>query len=651
MAVVKPSMPIGSKLMLGLLGFSAVPLVALGWFICAQVNKARVAAVMQVQVAGQKSVEELRNLGRQAAQYKAEEIAREVALFFRENPGADVTDLRSVESVRRAAGKQTAIGCVTTIEVLFRDRPVDLSRPGLELPSAEPRLGPADRGFEVAAAALNAPGRAVARPGRAYTYVANVAGTPVKIAATVEDVGIGRPIEQLARVMEGIGRSAEEETSRAVDRLKLMMVLGVAALVAVLAVAGGQVARSITRPIARLTTAAEHIRKGERDVDLDVGGGKELQLLAAAFKRTTTELQDYGRSLEAKNLELDVARRLAEKATRELQDAQDEMIQMEKMSSLGRLVAGVAHEINTPTGAIYNVTAEAVETLDALVGGLHRMREMTVDEFGVFRHYLDVAVARRLMPERVSRKERHELCLELEKAGVGDAKKYAELLCRCHITAPREAVETCQLLEKYGAVGVFTALVEIHASMKITRTSAEKISQIVRALKFYSHGGEQMAPTPTDINQTIRDALVILHNRLKNRVDLELSLAEGLPEVRCTSGLTEVWVNLLTNACDAIEERTPNGRGVIRIQSVQTGGLIRVAVADNGQPIPPGIASKIFDPFFTTKPPGKGTGLGLSVVMGTVKRNGGAVTLKSEGEFKEFEVTLPVESAGHVGAS
>jgi len=643
-------MRIRSKLTLGLLGFSTVPLVVLGWFVCEQVNKARRSAVAQVQVAKQKSIEEMRNLSRRAARLKAEEIVRRINQFLKENPTVDLAELPTLEPLKGALQWKTTLGCVTTVDLLLNDRPINI-RGRKAKRDLKPESGGEASEPEVKPGALVPDEPSADRHAKRYTFIANVPGTPLKVAAQVADMGIIKTLDQLAREIENIGNLAERETNRTMDNLKVMLVLGVTALVVGLVLVGGEFTRTITKPIAKLTSAAEKIRQGEREVDLEVGGGRELRLLADAFKRSTQELQDHAKALETKNLELDVARRTAEKANRELREAQDEMIQMEKMSSLGRLVAGVAHEINTPTGAIYNVTAEAVGALDSLVKGLHRLREMGAEEFDRFRHFLDVAVARRLTPERVSRKERQQLARELEAAGIQDAKKYAELLARCHMTEPAQAVELCRLLEKYGVVSVFTALVEIHAGVKISRTSAEKISQIVRALKFYSRGGGrgQMPAAPTDINETIHDALVILHNRLKRQADVATDLAPDLPRVQCTDGIAEVWVNLLTNACDAIMDKGEEGRGEVRIKSFRAPDGVHVIVSDNGQPIPPEVVNKIFDPFFTTKGPGKGTGLGLSVVMGTVKRNGGSVASRSNGDFKEFEVSLPAESVSHVG--
>lgn len=378
-------------------------------------------------------------------------------------------------------------------------------------------------------------------------------------------------------------------------------------------------------------------------MDLDVRGGYEIQLLADAFKQATGELRDYAASLERKNCELETARRIEKQARHDLEAAQDEMIRMEKMSSLGRLIAGVAHEINTPTGAIYNVTSEAAEMLKGLYDGLHRLRGMEPDELARFRGFLDAAAARRLTSERVTREMKRKLLHRLEEEGIGQPRKYAELLARCHLTEWPEHIEMCRLLERLGVEDVFSALVEIYAGMKISRTSAERISKIVRALRFYSHGGQQ-TPMPVNVNQSIYDALIIAHNRLKQNAEVELELEEGLPEVNCTDGLTQVWVNLLTNACDAIEE-AGRGLGRIRIRTFSSNGDIHAVIEDNGAPVSEEVAQRMFDPFFSTKPPGKGTGLGLSLVMSTVSRNGGKLRFHPNEETKQLEVILPKGSA------
>ena len=636
--------PIRSKLMLGLLVLSITPLIALGWFVCDRVGQAQRSAVMEVQKVCQKGTEKVYSLSHAAAKEKAEQIATELAYFIKANPGAHLSDLAKVKALERAVTQDATTGFLTSIDLLLGDQPLSFLEMTAPRQEADGRAKDGTKIFRSHPAGVVLGKEITGRRRKPYTYVANVRGTNLKIAATTQDLGVESVVTELAGTIRSMSAGTERSTYRTMDDLKAMLVFGVVAIVVGITVINGQVARAVTRPIAKLKAAAEDISRGARNVDLDVGGGAEVQALAAAFQRATSDLREYAASLEGKNLELDAARALAEKHSRELQEAQEEMLQMEKMSSLGRLVAGVAHEINTPTGAIYNVSAAAASSLDALVEGLGRLRSMSPDDFSQFQRFLDVAVARQLVLDRVSRKDKLALRDELQRADIKDAKSYAELLAKCHIIDVDDGVKLSKLLEKYGVRSVFTGLLEIHAGAAISRTSADKIAKIVRALKYYSQGNEQQqAKSPTDINRTIKDALIILHNRIKHRADVKLTLAEELPPVKCLGGITEIWVNLLTNACDAIEERDEDFRGSIRIASCATDKEIRVTVMDDGVAIPSEIVSKVFDPFFTTKPPDKGTGLGLSLVMSTVKRDGGTVTLKEEDGFKGFEITFPLE--------
>ena len=620
------SISLDSKLRFILLAFSVIPLVLLGWFISYQVDETRRTAVIRMQKAEQRSVEEIRNLGSRSARYKAEEIATLLGAALADRTDDELADSGELETLREVMGQTRAAGNVATIDLLFHDKRMRLVGPDPHPSDGSPDEPAADR-----------PQR------RRYTHVTGIPGRDVRVMATVEDIGIDRTLDRVARDIQGVGADTEEAMNDVMDNLRLMLVLGVAGLAVGATLAGGEIARTITRPIRRLTAAAHKIRQGERDVDLDVRGGYEIQLLADAFKQATGELRDYAASLERKNCELETARRIEKQARHDLEAAQDEMIRMEKMSSLGRLIAGVAHEINTPTGAIYNVTSEAAEMLKGLYDGLHRLRGMEPDELARFRGFLDAAAARRLTSERVTREMKRKLLHRLEEEGIGQPRKYAELLARCHLTEWPEHIEMCRLLERLGVEDVFSALVEIYAGMKISRTSAERISKIVRALRFYSHGGQQ-TPMPVNVNQSIYDALIIAHNRLKQNAEVELELEEGLPEVNCTDGLTQVWVNLLTNACDAIEE-AGRGLGRIRIRTFNSNGDIHAVIEDNGAPVSEEVAQRMFDPFFSTKPPGKGTGLGLSLVMSTVSRNGGKLRFHPNEETKQLEVILPKGSA------
>jgi len=640
-------MPIRSKLMLGLLVLSITPLIVLGWFVCERVGEAQRSAVIEVQKVCHRGTENVYGLSRQAAKQRGEQISAAVVAFLEKNPDAPLCDLVKVKALESAIKQDVTTGVLTSVDVLLDDQPLtflELAAPSKDVPV---RSAGGMRAFHAQPVGIVLGQDTKTRRRKPYTYIAKVRGTNLKIAVTTQDLGVESVVTELGATMQNMSTGTQHRTYQAMDDLKTVLVFGVIAIVVGVTVINGQVVRTITQPIGKLTAAARSITMGERDVDLHVGGGAEVQALAQAFKKATGDLREYAASLETKNIELDAARKAAEEHACELQEAQEEMMQMGKMSSLGRLVAGVAHEIDAPTGAMYNVSAAAARSLDTLVGGLGRLREMAPEDFAQFQHFLDVAVAQQFVLERGAKEGQPDLRNKLQASGVKNAESYAELLPQCRITDPDDAVKLSKLLEKYDIRSVFTGLLEIHTCAATSRSSADRITEIVRALKYYSHGDEdQRTKWPTDINRTIKDAAIILHNRIKRHADLELTLADGLPPVECMGGIVEVWVNLLTNACDAIEKKAPNIRGAIRINSFRKGEKVHVTVTDNGVPIPPEVVSKVFAPFFTTKPPGKGTGVGLSLVMGTVKRDGGAVALVAEKDgFKGFEITFPLDRA------
>jgi HAMP domain-containing protein len=609
-----------SKLMLGLLVFSTLPLVLLGWFVSSEVDDTRRAAVEQIQIASEETVAEVRSLTRRAAQLKAKRLAQSLAAFYREHPGAEIGELAGLEAVRQAAEANRTLDSETRLELVLDGKPISLG----QIVGAPPAdIGPTRRG---------------------YSFVADVPGSRIKVGAIVDDSGIKKTVDVLAKEMRAIAANTERTTNEQMDNLRTMLGLGVAGTVVALTLVAGLLAQGVTRPVSKLTAAAERISRGEHDVDLRVEGGREVELLAHAFQRATTELRDYATSLEEKNRELEVARNLATEASQELQQALDEIVKVDKMSSLGRLVAGMADDSSTAAAVIDSVTPEAAESLAVLVAGLRRIHEMAPDEFSTFRRFLDVAAARHYMPSRVSPDDTRELVAALGDGGLAEPKRYAELLSRCHLASPEEGIELCRLLEKYDVADAFAALVEIHASSQINRTSADRISRIAQALRFYSRGGGGAARTASaDVNRSVRDAMVILHNRLNSRAEVELDLAEGLPEAMFGGGnLVETCSGLLGQACESIEAKDEHFRGSIRIHTSGAGGGIRLVISDNGAPLDAEGVSHIQAPLGLGN---RGPASDFMSALNAIKRSGGTVSLSLRAGYQSIEVSLPVEQA------
>jgi two-component system, NtrC family, sensor kinase len=170
--------------------------------------------------------------------------------------------------------------------------------------------------------------------------------------------------------------------------------------------------------------------------------------------------------------------------------------------------------------------------------------------------------------------------------------------------------------------------------------AGDRAAQVVRNLLDFARK-EQYEFAPTDLNETIRRALALAQHELAARsIRLTFEPAENLPLIQASHDhLQGVWLNLLMNAVDAIDDQ----QGEVRVTTSRHGNEARVTVADNGRGIPPGRISRIFEPFFTTKEPGRGTGLGLSVCHRIVKQHGGHMLVDSQiGRGTEFTVVLPL---------
>ncbi|MBD2314004.1 PAS domain S-box protein [Desertifilum sp. FACHB-1129] len=299
----------------------------------------------------------------------------------------------------------------------------------------------------------------------------------------------------------------------------------------------------------------------------------------AALQESETQYREKAQELEA--------------TLNELQKTQTQLIQTEKMSSLGQLVAGVAHEINNPVNFIYGNITPASEYLQEMIGLLQLYEQ----------HYPQP------IPEIVERIEEIDLCFLID-----DFQK-------------------------------------VLASMKV---GAERIQKIVLSLRNFSRLDEA-AMKPVDIHEGIDNSLVILQNKLKDKPGHpEIKVIkdyEKLPLVECYAGqLNQVFMNLLTNSIDALEETfqlNSEQKPTIWIQTRSINSTeIQIQIRDNGKGMSEAIRNKIFDPFFTTKSVGKGTGLGLAISYQiVVEKHRGQLTCHSTpGKGSTFTIQIPIKS-------
>jgi two-component system, NtrC family, sensor kinase len=384
---------------------------------------------------------------------------------------------------------------------------------------------------------------------------------------------------------------------------------------------------------------------------------------AAAIEnaRLYDQVRGASEELEAKvrlrTAELTAINRELGRALADLRETQAQLVLSERMAGLGLLVAGVAHEINSPSAAIRG----AVDAITAAVGNMAepvRALAAAVDDanereilFTVIEGYGKELAARRLPTGALVRRLARELRSLLEPV-VGPAS--GDLAQRLAEAGADEVLATDLLARSPAARPALAYLIEqsnLHRNAYIIGNAISRIQRIVGALKTYSHLDEEPTRVPADLHEGIETTLTLFAYALR---DITVARRFGqLPSVPIfVDELNQVWTNLIQNAVQAL-----GGKGTITIESEavarERGGVredgVAVRVIDDGPGIAPDIRERIFEPFFTTKPKGEGTGLGLGIVSTIVAKHGGELRCTSEPGATMFEVWLPVK-AGASGA-
>jgi two-component system, NtrC family, sensor kinase len=357
----------------------------------------------------------------------------------------------------------------------------------------------------------------------------------------------------------------------------------------------------VRKPLRALSDASKRLADGNYNEPLPSPKKDEVGILISSFAAMRDAIGSHAERLSSANKELEqlnetLEQRVHERTTQlndknaevqkaydDLKTAEGQLLQQDKLASIGQLAAGVAHEINNPMGFI-----------TSNLGTLEEYAE-TMNQFFLFTQG---------MMEKTSSEE--ELCLLQKEIERQDIRS---------------------ILEDIGPL------------ITESKEGAERVRRIVLDLKNFARE-EESGFELTDVNECIRVTVNMVRNQLQQRADLHLQLNPLQQTSCCRQQINQVFVNLLVNAGQAIENH-----GTITVTSRQKDTQIILTISDTGRGMTEEIRKRIFDPFFTTQKVGAGTGLGLSISYGIIKKHDGEITVESEpGKGSTFTIRLPIHS-------
>ncbi len=409
------------------------------------------------------------------------------------------------------------------------------------------------------------------------------------INTTKEAIEIRIEFEKLSESLNQLIDKAKKQQTKAnkellrAETLRLRIIIG--SMILSVAIATGlafYTSQAIARPLKTLTETAQLVTvESNFDLQAKVSTTDEVGLLAISLNQLIQWVGEYTEELKLANQRVEKRTTELTQALQDLQKTQAQLIQTEKMSSLGEMVAGIAHEINNPVNFIH--------------GNITPLQEYIQNIFDLLNLY------QKLYPD--SHPEIEDLMAEIDI--------------------------------NY----IIYDLPQIISSMQM---GTDRIKNIVLSLRNFSRLDESKVKS-ADLHEGIDNTLLILSHKLKQGVEIIKNYGD-LPLVECyPAQLNQVFMNIIANAIDVMLESDTEPKQIV-IQTEKVGeDRVFVKIRDNGPGIPPEVKDKIFDPFFTTKQVGKGTGLGLSISYQIIEKHKGKIEVISQpGKGTEFAIALPV---------
>lgn len=368
---------------------------------------------------------------------------------------------------------------------------------------------------------------------------------------------------------------------------------------------------------------------------------KKLELKNEKIKKQNVEIAGQRNRLQKALSRISTQKQALEKTLQDLKETQSQLIQSEKMASLGQLIAGIAHELNTPLGAIKSSIGTVKDTAKKSLRLLPEIISyLSSEHLALFNDMIESGINNTShFTSREERKIKRSVKKDLESLGVEEYDEIAEYLIDIGV---HQNIEKFVPLfnDKKSNLIMDTAyqLVSQYKNGDNIKIAVDRAAKIIFALKSYSHQDASGEKIKAKISNGIETVLTIYHNQLKHGIIVDKKF-NNVPELMCyPDELNQVWTNIIHNAVQAMD-----GKGKLTIEIKTENKNLIVSFQDTGGGIPDEIKDKIFTPFFTTKAAGEGTGLGLDIIRKIIEKHKGKITFDSiTGKGTTFFVYLPL---------
>lgn len=368
-------------------------------------------------------------------------------------------------------------------------------------------------------------------------------------------------------------------------------------------------------------------------------GYRNKQKTARILAQKNAEITRQNEQITQQNIEITQQKNELAQAYKDLQEAQEKLILAEKMAAMGKLVKNVAHEINTPIGAVKSAVQLSQQSLTQIIDKLPYLSAQNVAYIQPLLQRIMQANTTQ-MSTREARQYRKSIETTFSEAGISNASKLADELVKIGITPPVDELipifqteNSTELLEfaKYiGSIKTNTDTIEL---------ASDKTKKVVSALKLFI--GEEIHSTPEkfSITESIDEVLSIYNNYLKQGITVNKNYETNTEYMADPEAIKQVWTHIIFNAIQAMDNH-----GELNIHVFEKDNALHFTFTDTGHGIPSEILPRVFEPFFTTKIDGSGIGLGLYLCKKIIEKYNGSITIESQTGQTKVHITLPLNS-------